>query len=588
MACVVASQGMINRRVRAVLGNSACLTFALLFGQAAAEPLCIGAGEFTSTTTVAFSNAGSTSVSDVMLDATLYSRPLIVLEESYWLGFQFQNTVIGAGEDQTSPAFYGTPFAIEIDKKSGAWIAEIVNAPLTAEDNEKLLALYRTIHALPLDLVSPSNTLEVLERDSVGKVLTRYSQPRPGTLQRSRARYESLSDEGSAVIQFAQIHRDVADIEEVACAMKRVDGLSRYTVGFVNDMSASSEQSFLLEPFASEGIPTNLRLAELDHDPRLWTMLDVAEVYPAAPRSPLESATLFVEALRALDLSEVDRELLKQLVFDNDVHLAALHEALLDDQFSSELEKELLFALGQADTANSHLLLSDVISDGNLGPVTRFGSIMALRQGTSRIERSVADSLLAFAQTHAIDEDGQMLADSTLMVLGTIASNTKDAGLESRIANALLAAPTERDAMIAMNALGNADSRIGAEIIAGYLDADSQALSIRAAETLGRINADQATEALRSGLGTEQRPEVESALLRSFGSKNLGEADLSVLFARTSAAEPLVVRRAAIQAVGEHAQTHASAKQHLREVMVTTRDRESIHAIMQALHGDND
>ena len=135
------------------------LTVAMCLAAAAgaqgSDVACVAAGTLSTQTQVLVSQDGSISRSEVAFDATLFSRELISEPDSYWLGFQLIDTSIATEAGTTEPLFYSVPFAIQIDRMSGAWLSEIINAKLKAEDEDRLLAVYRTLHSLPSALVSP-------------------------------------------------------------------------------------------------------------------------------------------------------------------------------------------------------------------------------------------------------------------------------------------------------------------------------------------------------------------------------------------------------------------------------------------------
>ena len=561
------------------------MCLAAVGGAQGSDVACVAAGTLSTQTQVLVSQDGSISRSEVAFDAALFSRELISEPNSYWLGFQLIDTSIATEAGTTEPLFYSVPFAIQIDRMSGAWLSEIINAKLKAEDEDRLLAVYRTLHSLPSALVSPGETRIVAETDSVGSALTRYESPTQSQIIRSRERYQSYGNgQGEGLIESAIIEEDLAKISELECAMRVFDGRSKVQVNITGGMSFLTDQKTLLQPIKGATIPSDLRLATLNEDPRIWALMDIAAVYPPAKRQPLASSEQFLEMLVALDSGDIDTEKLRALLFDNDEFLLAIKEALGASTFSQDFEEELLLRIGQADSQRARQLLTALISDNLFTPKTRFGSIMALRYTNKKLEPEARDALLAFTLSNLSPSD-QQLADSTLLILGSIAGDTQDGELESMLVDRLNSVGDKRRTMVTMTALANAGSKAGALALGDFLDSNSSALSARAAVSLGQIKSETAKQLLTDSLHRESRPEVLSSVIASLGESNLTATELVLLKTRTSPTEPLVVRRAAVQAISKQASHLPEAKAALKDLMIETTDRQSLEHIMTGLFG---
>ena len=561
------------------------MCLAAVGGAQGSDVACVAAGTLSTQTQVLVSQDGSISRSEVAFDATLFSRELISEPDSYWLGFQLIDTSIATEAGTTEPLFYSVPFAIQIDRMSGAWLSEIINAKLKAEDEDRLLAVYRTLHSLPSALLLPGETRIVAETDSVGSALTRYESPTQSQVIRSRERYQSYGNgQSEGLIESAIIEEDLAKISELECAMKVFDGRSKVKVDITGGMSFLTDQKTLLQPIKGATIPSDLRLATLNEDPRIWALMDIAAVYPPAKRQPLASSEQFLEMLVALDSGDIDTEKLRALLFDNDEFLLAIKEALGASTFSQDFEEELLLRIGQADSQRARQLLTALISDNLFTPKTRFGSIMALRYTNKKLEPEARDALLAFTLSNLSPSD-QQLADSTLLILGSIAGDTQDGELESMLVDRLNSVGDKRRTMVTMTALANAGSKAGALALGDFLDSNSSALSARAAVSLGQIKSETAKQLLTDSLHRESRPEVLSSVIASLGESNLTATELVLLKTRTSPTEPLVVRRAAVQAISKQASQLPEAKAALKDLMIETTDRQSLEHIMTGLFG---
>jgi hypothetical protein len=555
------------------------------FSQAPHE-MCISAGTLSAQTQVLASQSGSISRSDIALEALLFSRELLSEPDSYWLGFQLVGTSITNGEDASAPLFYSVPFAIQINRNSGAWLSQIINAKLKADDSDSLLAIYKALHSLPSALLSPGEARIVTETDSVGSVLVRYESPISGQVIRSRERYQSYGTaEGNGLIESAEIKEDVAKIIELRCAMKDFEGRSKVSVYLTGDMSFLTDQTTRLQPIKDAVIPSDLMLATLDHDPRRWTPIDITAIYPPEKRQPLASSEQFLEQLSALDLADIDTDSLRALLFNNDEFLLAIKQELGASGFSQDFEEELLLQIGLANSQKARQLLTEVIADDLFETKTRFGGIMGLKYTTDALEPEAKAALLDFSALSNLSPSDQQLADSTLMVLGIIARKTDDSGLESMLVDRVNSGGDERRVMVAMTALGNAGSQSGAQVLGDFLTSKSPALSARAAASLGQIKSDTAKSLLTARLQRESRPDVLGSVIASLGESNLTVTEIVQLQAKTSTSEALVVRRAAVEAISKQAAHLPEAKAALKDLMTETTDRQSLKHIMSGLYG---
>ena len=571
--------------VRLALGVVWVCSGAAGFAQAPNEQ-CISAGTLSTQTQVLASQDGSINRSDTALNAILFSRELLSETDSYWLGFQLVGTSIANREDAISPLFYSVPFAIQINRKSGAWLSEIINAKLKADDRDSLLAIYQILHSLPSTLLAPGEARMVAEQDSVGSVLVRYESPMLGQVIRSRERYQSYGGaQGNGLIESAEIKEDVAKIVELRCAMKDFEGRSKVSVYLTGDMSFLTDQTTRLQPIKDAVIPSDLRLATLDHDPRRWTPIDITTVYPPAKRQPLASSDQFLEQLSALDSADIDTESLRALLFDNDEFLLAIKQELEASGFSQDFEEELLLQIGLANSQKARQLLTEVIADDLFETKTRFGGIMGLKYTEDALEPEAREALLDFSALSNLNPSDQQLADSTLMVLGVIARETEDSVLESMLIDRLNTGGNERRVMVAMTALGNAGSQASAQVLGDFLNSKSPALSARAANSLGQIKSDTAKNLLTDSLQRESRPEVLSSVIASLGESNLTATEVVQLQAKSSASEALVVRRAAAEAISKQAAHLPEAKAVLKDLMVETTDQQTLQSIMRGLYG---
>jgi len=552
----------------------------------ASQEMCISAGTLRTQTQVLASQDGSISRTDIALDALLFSRELLAEPDSYWLGFQLVGTSMTNGEDAIAPLFYSVPFAIQINRKSGAWLSQIINAKLKAGDSDSLLAIYQILHSLPSALLSPGESRIVAEADSVGSVLVRYESPTLGQVIRSRERYQSYGGaQGNGLIESAEIKEDIAKIIELRCAMKDFEGRSKVSVYMTGDMAFLTDQTTLLQPIKDAVIPTDLRLATLDHDPRRWVPIDITTIYPPEKRQPLASSDQFLKQLSALDSADIDTDSLRALLFNNDEFLLAIKQELGANGYSQDFEEELLLQIGLANSQKARQLLTEVIADDLFETKTRFGGIMGLKYTQDALEPEARAALLDFSALSNLNPSDQQLADSTLMVLGIIARETEDSVLESLLIDRLNTGGEERRLMVAMTALGNAGSQDSARVLGDFLSSESSALSARAANSLGQIKSDTAKGLLTDSLHRESRPEVLSSVIASLGESNLTVTEVVQLQAKTSANEALVVRRAAVEAISKQAARLPEAKTALKDLMTETTDRQSLKHIMSGLYG---
>ena len=579
----VSSKILLVSTKLAIWSIAACVT---LTGHAQYldEP-CIAAGTLTTKTEVLTSQENRINRSNVSFASTIFSRELLSETDTYWLGFQLVDTSIITESDTSASLFYSVPFAIQIDKESGAWLSEIVNAKLKTDDQDRLLAIYRAIHSLPSMILRPGEAKTIEELDSVGAVVTHYESPLSGKVIRSRERYKNYGNaEGEGLIESAKIIKDIAEINERRCGMKSLEGSSIVQLDINGGMIIRTDQKSLLQPIKGATIPSDLRLATLGHDPRSWPLMDIATIYTPPKRKPLANSNEFLKHLNALDLEDIDTDRLAALLFNNDQFLSTIKQELAVYAFSQSFEEELLLQIGLADSQRSRQLLTELISDNLFTPKTRFGSIMALRYTSTKLEPEARDALLSFTLSN-LDASDQQLADSTLLTLGSIARNTQDIELESMLIDRLNSAGDTGRAMVAMTALGNTGSEVSAQAIGDYLTSKSSALSARAADALGQIKSETSKQLLANSLKTESRPVVLSKVIAGLGENNLTEADLAQLKTKTSVSEAPIVRRAAVEAISKQASRLPEAKKLLEGLMIETTDRQSLEHIMSGLYG---
>jgi HEAT repeat protein len=229
-------------------------------------------------------------------------------------------------------------------------------------------------------------------------------------------------------------------------------------------------------------------------------------------------------------------------------------------------------------------LLTSLITDDAVNPETRFGSLMGMRYSEDKLEPELQDTLFDYANLSNLNEVDQQLADSTLLVLGTLSGTTRDRGLERRLADRLMSAGDESSALVALSALGNSGTEGSGQILGRYLSDTSPSLRRRAAESLGQIPGDTAKLALAEHLSAERHPQVLGAMIESFGRRPLAREDLPPLIEKAVPSEPLVVRRAAISALAGQVPHLPEASSALRQIMTQTTDRQSLETIMGALY----
>ena len=285
-----------------------------------------------------------------------------------------------------------------------------------------------------------------------------------------------------------------------------------------------------------------------------------------------------------MDLEDIDTDRLAALLFNNDQFLSGIKQELAVNAFSQGFEEELLLQIGLADSQRSRQLLTELISDNLFTPKTRFGSIMALRYISTKLEPEARDALLSFTLSN-LNASDQQLADSTLLTLGSVARDTQDIELESMLIDRLNSAGDLGQTMVAMTALGNTGSEASAQAIGDYLTSTSSALSARAADALGQIKSETSKQLLTNSLKTESRPAVLSKVIASLGENSLTESDLAQLKAKTSFSEAPIVRRAAVEAISKQASRLPEAKKLLEGLMIETTDRQSLEHIMSGLYG---
>lgn len=258
--------------------------------------------------------------------------------------------------------------------------------------------------------------------------------------------------------------------------------------------------------------------------------------------------------------------------------------ALLDDlragAIPPEAQASLFLALELAGTAESRDVLIGAIDDEGLEEVNRARAASALADHGAP-SREVADVLLARAR----ESESEMVANVSRLGLGSLAGRADgELGDELRelLGSELSAAGHREDRVAAIDAIGNcADDRF-APALTEHLDVAEPSVRAHAAQALGRLSPDVARSQLVDHLGTEEDPQVASALLHGLtqvdeGSTGLSEADLALAAQRLGSPHAQVragviewlgrssdqpeVRR--LLAVHFHLETHLRLKQRL-------------------------
>ena len=567
-----------------------------LFGFANASDKCVSWGDFSSEGQTKIITMETPSSSNFLLEGGLIRRMLIGDEKFQWVGFQLYQASVFLNKEKAQSNEYGVPFAVKVDKKSGAIVDYHFNAKLKWADQNKLKALHRSLYVPPKPKSITGPSYLMTEADDMGLYRSEYREIDKKSIQRKKLDYHKVGDdfsklgEGLLRIKIPNIIVDEFQFTRNDCWYEKVSGLSETEVESQDGNIRIAVKQTLSLKHNKKPIPSDARLLELPEDPKKWPLLDTLWVYPKAAPAPLPTKKDFLAAVKSLDLLKGDRESILQFLYDNDQYLSALQEQLLNQAYPDDFESKLFLFLGKHDSANAHQLLTGVFLEERMMPNQRFRSLMALRYNSSPIDETLVNSIFQYSTTEKSGENAK-LANSALMIMGAVAKNHEgnpfSDSINQRLADALTGSNSDSTSAALLTAMGNSGDSKHQEMITEHLQANSPHLRSAAAHAMSSLPNDSVQAQLSEQLQREKNTKVQSALLRAMGKKPMSESDVDRVFHYASQSKETSVRSSAISALAEQAKSNKDVKTELKRLLKTEQNKNNLRKLMKALHGDS-
>ncbi len=555
-------------------------------GRAAAES-CLTAQRFDSLSTTQFSLPQGSSLSRLQIQGLLLYRELLAGDDHYWIGLELVEPTLSLdGQDGSSPV-YSVPFAARISRGTGRVTDWHYNANLKPDDRDKLNGIYQTLHLNPAPADANPADYTLLEADTVGQYRARYVRLPDGMRLRSKEAYTRLRATSGSTFDLSEVivHADEFSFQGDRCWHTEVSGRSDIELRGGSDLSIRVRQRLLLER-SQQPIPASARLPELPLNPLEWPPIPDELIYPPEPREPLATVEDFLRELSALE--SASREELKAFLYDNDQYLLAIGEQIRAGLIADDFERSLLLAVGQADTAAAHQLLTDLAVDMELDDEARFRSLMALKYAENPIADADLEALFGYAENVELAGDDAEIANTAMLVLGIIAEQQGDSdfglALSEQLMTQLYATTSDDRAAALLTAVGNSGNLELVDGVSDFLERDDNTLRARAAEALGRLPSPAAEETLRDHLSSEPDTGVQVATLKAMGRQAMSSQSVDTVMEFAARDRDQQVRRAAIESLANQADSNPDIKPKLKQLMRGERDRRNLQTLMHAIY----
>ncbi|WP_105167799.1 HEAT repeat domain-containing protein [Pseudoalteromonas sp. T1lg23B] len=563
----------------------------LPFGSVSANDNCTSWGEFTTTANTQMTTLNNPSSNRLSIAGALLYRPLLRTEQTYWLGLQLHQATLSVDNTTAESALYQVPFAVKIGAQSGQILDYHFAAKLKSEDEQKLIALYQTMHIeriKHLDLTAPTT---VEENDNMGRYKVRYERVDDTSLMRQKLVYLQTT-QGSNLFNFKlpEVKSDTFNIRQNACWLSSLEGENHtFVESEKGDIRINVQQQVSFK-ISQQPLPSKALLLSLPIDPKKWPMLPSSVVYPKPAPNPLQDAQTFLNALTAMDLASLDEKTLEQLLYDNQAYLLSLQQAIRDGLFTDKALSRLFLKLGQNDTSNAHQLLVNLYLDNEIAGKQRFRSLMALKYIENPLSEHLVEQIFSHLDSSELSSEEQLLSRSSMMVMGIIANNQSGSDFANKItdtlADKLITTRDQKKQASLLSALGNSRDARHQDNINKFMSDNDAELRRRAAEALGKMPNPQSLKMLEKRLGAEQNNKAKSAILEAMGNNRLDRRQLDTLLTYTEKSANKSLRLSAINAAAKQQSTDVDVKSQLKPLLKKEKDREVLRALMQAIHGD--
>lgn len=536
------------------------------------------------------------SQSDFHLQGKLIYRTLLQEEATHWLGFQLYKPRAMLNNETSLSHEYGVPFAVKIDNQTGEVIKYIFNAELKQADKSKLIGIHRAIHLARKPKEEQGDRFLLVESDDLGPYESEYIYDGSGRVERNKIRYMPLTRSAKASVlanslvklDTAQVVSDKFVFEQEGCWHKTIKGHSQIKVQS-NDGTIAMDVTQTLELKRSASpLPDDARLLLLPENPEQWQPMAIDSIYPKAPARPLASKDIFLRALQQIDFIDGERANILQFLYDNDQYVGELKQLIIDQSLSDDVESKLFMYLGKHDTHNAHLLLTEVFLLETLTPNQRFRSLMALRYSNNSLQDELVQAVFDYSVMEQTGEN-LTLANTALMVMGTIAKNQKGTDFSrqvtQKIVDTLSASRSVHTSAALIAALGNSADVAQESVISRYLQADDGRLRKQAASTLSKMPSASSLNKLSHQLNQEKDSKVQSSLIAAMGNNQLSNQHLQTIVSYAGTSQDSEVRSAAIDALAVQAKDNQLIKPQLIKLLKTESNKHNVRKLMKAIYG---
>lgn len=573
--------------------NKARIFFTLLcmlpFGSIQAMTQCTFWGDFKTQANTNMLTLNQPSKNQLTLSGKLLYRPLDKTDKYYWLGLQLVNPNVVLDKQQINASIYGVPFAVKVNRQTKQIIEHHFAGKLKPADQQKLIAIYQSLHIEHLDKHPLTQPVTLTESDNLGQYKVQYSQAESSTISRNKLRYINTKQSAN-LFDFAtpRVLNDEFTIDLSDCGLKQLTGQNHTKVeNKKGDISIEVKQhiDFKLNPTP---VSNQILLLNLDTNPKKWPKLSEKILYPRPPAKPLKDAETFIAALKSQDISQLSSDALAQLLYDNEQYLSALKEVIKSNSLSDKTMGRLLLMVGKNDSPNAHQLLVDIYLDDEIQGKQRFRSLMGLKYAEQPLDPKLVDLVLESARLTSSGEQ-QRLSNSAIMVLGVIAKNQSGSEFATYMGERLveqLKQTSQASRQIGiLAALGNSGNAEQQDQIAPFLNANEPKLRQQAADSLGKMPNETSLKYITEQLGVERDKDTKAALLKAMGQNELDNKQIDGLFSY-SQSQPKEIRLASIQALANQAKKNPDLKSRLKKLIKGEKDQQVLRTLMQAVYSD--
>ncbi|ALU43375.1 hypothetical protein AT705_10730 [Pseudoalteromonas rubra] len=563
------------------------LACALPLGSLQAQTQCTFWGDFKTVAETNMLTLNQPSSNHLTLDGQLVYRPLMRTEKYYWLGLQLVKPTLRLDQQAVEATLYSVPFAVKIHAQTKQLMAHHFAGKLKSADQQKLLAIYQSLHSEHLQSLDLSVPSTQQEQDNLGQYQVVYSRNADHSIRRAKLAY--LSTKASAnLLEFRlpQVRADQFTLTLDKCGLTRLSGQNHTQVeSKQGDIRIDVKQQIQFR-YNPTPIPATTLLLTLGDDPTLWPQLSEAQLYPRPPAQPLKDAQQFVTLLQSQDISTLSSDALAQLLYDNQIYLGALKALIKSQSLSDQALKRLFMMVGKNDSIYAHQLLVDVYLDPEIQGKQRFRSLMGLKYAQQPLNPELVELVMESARQTGNGEQ-RRLSNSAMMVLGVIAHNQQGSEFASDVAQRLTqqlrqTSHSHRQVSL-LAALGNSGDASQQQYIAPFLQASEPRLRQQAAESLGKMPNPQSLDYLTTQLSQEQDQETQAALLKAIGNNELTSKQVDGLFSY-SQSQPQTVRLAAVAALAQQTKANPALKPRLKALVKKEKDQQVLRALMQAIY----